>query len=71
MAKLNPKKMKVAELKAELEARNVEVGKGLKKADLVAMLMSALESQFKFVLRCICSMLLMVDLVSCKKNKMH
>jgi len=71
MAKLNPKKMKVAELKAELEARNVEVGKGLKKADLVAMLMSALESQFKFVLHCICSMLLMVELVSCKKNKMH
>lgn len=46
MAKLNPKKMKVAELKTELEARDIQVDKKLKKADLVAMLASALESKF-------------------------
>ena len=46
MAKLNPKKMKVAELKSELETRNIQVGKGLKKADLVAMLESALKGEF-------------------------
>ena len=48
MAKINPKKMKVAELKTELEARNIQVAKGLKKADLIAMLSSALESKEKF-----------------------
>ena len=45
MAELNPKKMKVAELRSELEARNIQVNKGLKKADLVAMLESALEGR--------------------------
>ncbi|XP_078495419.1 uncharacterized protein LOC100184492 [Ciona intestinalis] len=44
MGKLNPKKMKVAELKVELESRNIEVGKGMKKADLVALLLSSIES---------------------------
>lgn len=44
MSDLNPKKMKVAELKVELEKRNIQIQKGLKKPDLVAMLMSALES---------------------------
>ena len=42
--------MKVAELKTELEARNISVGKGLKKADLVAMLCSALESMYLFTI---------------------
>ena len=42
---LNPKKMKVADLRAELEARNVEVPKGSKKAELVAMLQSVLDGK--------------------------
>ena len=46
MAKLNPKKMKVAELRSELELRNIQVAKGLKKADLVVLLESALQSEF-------------------------
>lgn len=46
MSDINPKKMKVAELKSELEARNIEVAKGLKKADLVALLLSAIESKY-------------------------
>ncbi|XP_076800926.1 uncharacterized protein LOC143445597 isoform X2 [Clavelina lepadiformis] len=45
MGKLNPKKLKVAELKVELEARNIPITKGLKKADLVTLLMSAIESE--------------------------
>ena len=45
MAKLNPKKMKVADLRAELESRDIPVAKGLKKADLVALLTSALEGE--------------------------
>lgn len=45
MSNINPKKLKVVELKAELESRSITVSKGLKKADLIALLVSAIESK--------------------------
>ncbi|XP_039268372.2 uncharacterized protein LOC120343293 isoform X2 [Styela clava] len=45
MSSINPKRMKVAELKKELESRSISVTKNMKKADLVALLLSAVESE--------------------------
>ena len=45
MAKLNPKKMKVADLRAELEARDIEFTKAMKKADLIALLQSVIDGE--------------------------
>lgn len=45
MSSVNPKKLKVADLKSELEARNIPVTKGLKKAELVALLTSVIEAE--------------------------
>jgi len=45
MSDIDFKKMKVAELKAELNARSIDIPRGAKKAELLAMLMSSVEAE--------------------------
>lgn len=45
MSEVNYKKMKVVELKSQLEARNIDIPRGAKKAELLALVLSSVEAE--------------------------